>query len=155
MKTALKCSFKTSLVPTNHEMQARSYDFQYYFIELVLPNARCGRSVLSNEKHPSIQLHVLEWWGLILNKALAFFDSPEQCKLENIFQERLRQPSERPRKRKRISSNEEKTRMSIDYAEEKEKDEVPRQCYGPGCANAARVGSKYCSDECGIQLAVR
>ncbi|XP_068759395.1 CXXC-type zinc finger protein 1-like [Montipora capricornis] len=69
--------------------------------------------------------------------------------------ERLRQPSERPRKRKRISSNEEKTRMSIDYAEEKEKDEVPRQCYGPGCANAARVGSKYCSDECGIQLAVR
>ena len=44
--------------------------------------------------------------------------------------------------------------MSIDYNEEKEKDEFPRQCYGPGCTNAARSGSKYCSDECGIHLVV-
>ena len=29
----------------------------------------------------------------------------------------------------------------------------PRQCYGPGCIEAARYGSKYCSDECGLKLA--
>ena len=70
-------------------------------------------------------------------------------------QEKLRQSSDRPRKRKRILSNEDKSRMSIEYADERERDDVPRQCYGPGCTNASRSGSKYCSDECGIQLAVR
>ncbi|PAV75322.1 hypothetical protein WR25_00940 [Diploscapter pachys] len=29
----------------------------------------------------------------------------------------------------------------------------PMQCYGPKCVQAARVGSKYCSDECGMNLA--
>ena len=55
-------------------------------------------------------------------------------------------------------SIEDKMRMSADYSEERDKlDELPgcRQCYGPGCTKTARVGSKYCSDECGIQLAVR
>ena len=28
-----------------------------------------------------------------------------------------------------------------------------RQCYGPGCVNAARDGSTYCGDQCGINLA--
>ncbi|RUS84877.1 hypothetical protein EGW08_007346 [Elysia chlorotica] len=32
-------------------------------------------------------------------------------------------------------------------------DEVPRQCYGPSCVEPARIGSKYCSDECGMKLA--
>lgn len=32
-------------------------------------------------------------------------------------------------------------------------DGVSRQCYGPGCVEPARVGSKYCSDECGLKLA--
>ncbi|XP_025834338.1 CXXC-type zinc finger protein 1-like [Agrilus planipennis] len=31
--------------------------------------------------------------------------------------------------------------------------DYPRQCYGPGCSNSARYGSKYCSDVCGIRLA--
>ena len=30
-----------------------------------------------------------------------------------------------------------------------------RQCFGPGCIEAARVGSKCCSDECGMKLAKR
>ncbi|XP_069691399.1 CXXC-type zinc finger protein 1-like isoform X2 [Periplaneta americana] len=29
----------------------------------------------------------------------------------------------------------------------------PRQCYGPACVRAARLGSKYCSDDCGLKLA--
>ena len=31
----------------------------------------------------------------------------------------------------------------------------PTPCQGPGCINASRPHSKYCSDECGIQLAMR
>ena len=31
----------------------------------------------------------------------------------------------------------------------------PTQCLGPGCIYASRPHSKYCSDECGIQLAIR
>lgn len=30
--------------------------------------------------------------------------------------------------------------------------EGPKQCYGPGCIEAARKGSKYCSDACGLRL---
>ena len=30
---------------------------------------------------------------------------------------------------------------------------VPSQCYGMNCVNCARVGSKYCSDQCGTSLA--
>ena len=30
-----------------------------------------------------------------------------------------------------------------------------QQCQGPGCVYAARTHSKYCSDECGIQLAIK
>ena len=31
----------------------------------------------------------------------------------------------------------------------------PTQCHGPGCIYASRPHSKYCSNECGIQLAIR
>jgi len=40
----------------------------------------------------------------------------------------------------------------------KEKDKEPcalKHCLGPGCVNAARQGSKYCSHECGVQLQIR
>jgi len=32
-------------------------------------------------------------------------------------------------------------------------DMTPRQCYGMDCINCARIGSKYCSDQCGLSLA--
>ena len=32
---------------------------------------------------------------------------------------------------------------------------TPTQCHGPGCIYASRPHSKYCSNECGIQLAIR
>ena len=32
-------------------------------------------------------------------------------------------------------------------------DMTPRQCHGMDCINAARVGSKYCSDQCGLTVA--
>lgn len=32
-------------------------------------------------------------------------------------------------------------------------DMTPRQCYGMECINCARIGSKYCSDQCGLSLA--
>nr|KAG5700836.1 hypothetical protein BaRGS_024222 [Batillaria attramentaria] len=34
-------------------------------------------------------------------------------------------------------------------------DDSPRQCFGPGCTQQARTGSKYCSDDCGMKLAKR
>ncbi|XP_074645336.1 CXXC-type zinc finger protein 1-like isoform X2 [Tubulanus polymorphus] len=48
-------------------------------------------------------------------------------------------------------------RKDIDYEELDrsffEDEEEEKQCYGPGCINVARKGSKYCSDECGMKLA--
>lgn len=42
-----------------------------------------------------------------------------------------------------------------DYSseDEEEADLAPRQCHGLECTNCARVGSKYCSDQCGLSLA--
>lgn len=51
-------------------------------------------------------------------------------------------------RRKRHDSNESDTpwnaHLQTDY---------PRQCYGPQCVRSARYGSKYCSDQCGMNLA--
>lgn len=51
------------------------------------------------------------------------------------------------RKRKDSGSDHEQTyndHLKTDY---------PRQCYGPKCIRSARYGSKYCSDQCGMNLA--
>lgn len=34
-------------------------------------------------------------------------------------------------------------------------DEEEQQCLGPGCCSSARRRSRYCSDECGVNLAVK
>ena len=73
--------------------------------------------------------------------------------LQGKEQKLKRQLSEKQqRRRKRHASREspgvysERTRQTV---------ELPRQCYGPQCQKRARSNSKYCSHECGIQLAVR
>ncbi|XP_028398444.1 CXXC-type zinc finger protein 1-like isoform X2 [Dendronephthya gigantea] len=73
--------------------------------------------------------------------------------LQGKEQKLKRQLSEKDqRRRKRLASREksglysERTRQTV---------EVPRQCYGPQCQRRARSNSKYCSHECGIQVAVR
>ena len=44
--------------------------------------------------------------------------------------------------------NNRRTRTSLDHVSEGYK-----QCYGPGCIEVARKGSKYCSESCGLKLA--
>lgn len=64
-----------------------------------------------------------------------------------------RQLSEKAlRRKKRLTS-----RDSFGASSEKIRQtaELPRQCYGPQCQKRARPNSKYCSHECGIQVAVR
>jgi len=59
--------------------------------------------------------------------------------------------SEKPQKSRQKSSAS-RRRAEVEDAVETE-DDMPRQCYGPGCIEPARLGSKYCSDECGMKLA--
>ena len=47
------------------------------------------------------------------------------------------------RRRDSSSSEEESSKL----------DDGPQQCYGPRCVKSARINSKYCSDQCGINLA--
>lgn len=63
--------------------------------------------------------------------------SIEPMKLKSLG--KISKPS---RKRRRDSSN-----------ERIEHHEPPIHCYGPTCMKQSRVGSKYCSDECGMKLA--
>lgn len=46
-----------------------------------------------------------------------------------------------------------RSKVHSDESGDESKSISPRQCYGPGCIYAARKGSKYCSDQCGINLA--
>ncbi|XP_065067210.1 CXXC-type zinc finger protein 1-like [Rhopilema esculentum] len=72
-----------------------------------------------------------------------------------------RKKEERAKRRQNTVANKSRKRFSgakDDYGNAKRLDakkEEPRHCLGPGCIKAARSGSKYCGDECGVQLALR
>ncbi|KAJ8917400.1 hypothetical protein NQ315_002424 [Exocentrus adspersus] len=52
-------------------------------------------------------------------------------------------------RRKRRDSSSDKEQSFNEHL----KTDYPRQCYGPKCVNSARYGSKYCSDQCGMNMA--
>ncbi|XP_046572463.1 CXXC-type zinc finger protein 1-like isoform X2 [Haliotis rubra] len=54
-------------------------------------------------------------------------------------------------KEKSVSSLKRRHTDVEDFVDTEE--EEARQCYGPGCTEAARSNSKYCSDDCGLKLA--
>jgi len=67
--------------------------------------------------------------------------------------------SAQPQKRKAIKEsgpNKRRRAWRPEYDSSEDEDAVdlaPRQCYGMECINCARVGSKYCSDQCGLTVA--
>eukprot|EP00794_Sanderia_malayensis_P006001 gene6001-6699_t len=83
---------------------------------------------------------------------------------ESKQEEMRRKKEERLRRRKLAVENKPKRNYHQSHLRDefgaskrqdaKNKDE-PRHCLGPGCINAAVANSKYCCDECGVQLALR
>lgn len=66
-----------------------------------------------------------------------------------------KEKSEKSHKKEKTTSERKKNRHHVeveDVREYHEEDEA-KQCYGPGCIEAARPHSKYCSDQCGMKLA--
>ena len=57
-----------------------------------------------------------------------------------------RDKESRVKKRRDVESSSDDDDIEVDEL-------APRQCYGMNCVNCARVGSKYCSDQCGTSLA--
>ena len=55
-----------------------------------------------------------------------------------------------PPKRKYKKRRQESSDEDFDSEEEEVK-----QCFGPGCIEPARAGSKYCNDKCGMKLATK
>ena len=53
---------------------------------------------------------------------------------------------ERVKKRREVETSSDEDEIEVDEL-------APRQCHGMNCVNCARVGSKYCSDQCGTSLA--
>uniref|UniRef100_A0A0B7AL79 CXXC-type zinc finger protein 1 n=1 Tax=Arion vulgaris TaxID=1028688 RepID=A0A0B7AL79_9EUPU len=77
--------------------------------------------------------------------------SPKKKKIKKKLKhkESKKSPVKAPKSRQKSSS---RRRVEVDDAIDTD-DGMPRQCYGPGCVEPARIGSKYCSDECGMKLA--
>ena len=58
-------------------------------------------------------------------------------------------------KEKTTSDRKKNRHIEVEDVREHHDEYEPRQCYGPGCIEAARPHSKYCSDQCGMKLAKR
>lgn len=56
-------------------------------------------------------------------------------------------------KTKRSKQDEVHSRRGRRRGDDRDTQSDLRQCYGPGCTEVARKGSKYCSDGCGLKLA--
>uniref|UniRef100_T1KQN3 CXXC-type zinc finger protein 1 n=2 Tax=Tetranychus urticae TaxID=32264 RepID=T1KQN3_TETUR len=90
-------------------------------------------------------------------------DGDETFRIENELSEknnRKSKPKSRPSRKKTNTTSSDNKRGSKKTHRQRERerdvyevDDGLRQCYGPGCINIARRGSKYCSDNCGIKLA--
>ncbi|XP_059169731.1 CXXC-type zinc finger protein 1-like [Physella acuta] len=76
--------------------------------------------------------------------------SPRKKKDKKKIKHKFKKSPEKPPKYRQKSSS--RRRVEVDDALETD-DDAPRQCYGPGCVEPAKTGSKYCSDECGMKLA--
>ncbi|XP_041349665.1 CXXC-type zinc finger protein 1-like [Gigantopelta aegis] len=63
-----------------------------------------------------------------------------------------RSPSKKEKLREKLSVTSKKRYADVEDFGDAD-DETPRHCCGPACVEAARTGSKYCSDECGMKLA--
>ncbi|XP_025108087.1 CXXC-type zinc finger protein 1-like isoform X1 [Pomacea canaliculata] len=94
-------------------------------------------------------------------------EAPEQPKKPHLTPTELSQKKEKKKLKKFKKSPEKSKKLqqrsgSSRWRSQQEKEEVgeveedgPRQCFGPGCVQQAREGSKYCSDDCGMKLAKR
>ncbi|XP_033647537.1 CXXC-type zinc finger protein 1-like isoform X2 [Asterias rubens] len=82
-------------------------------------------------------------------------EKQSEHKEKQAFKEKEKRPTKEERKRKRAQQkptiDEPKFKRVLRSAAPVEED-LP-QCYGPGCVNAARHSSKYCSEACGLKLA--
>ncbi|KAK6177019.1 hypothetical protein SNE40_015210 [Patella caerulea] len=77
--------------------------------------------------------------------------SPRKYRKKDKRKEKHKKNTTKSKTQKSVTTSKKK-RFKVEEPMEME-EETPKQCYGPGCKECARSGSKYCSDACGLKLA--